>query len=99
MITDKPLKRQDIVCRKIGDEAVLYNSETRLVHVINHSAEEVWQLCDGRHGIDDIEEALRWEYDIEEKDHVSKDIESILEDFKKCGLLEEADKGGSDEKE
>ena len=84
---DKPSKREDVVFRKIGDETVLYNTETRLVHILNSTAERVWQLCDGRHDIAQIEEGLGQEFIIEDEVPVRKDIESILTEFKKSKLL------------
>jgi len=83
----KPLKRKDVVCRKIGEDTVLYNAETRLVHIINSSAEKVWQLCDGKNDIDKIKKEIEAEYAVKEKDHVLKDIKNILADFKKHNLI------------
>lgn len=89
MRRNNPSKREDIVFRKIGDETVLYSTETRLVHILNSTAERVWQLCDGRHNIAKIEEGLGQEFIIEDEDHVRKDIESILTEFEKNKLLKE----------
>ena len=89
MPINKPLKRQDIICRKIGDEAVLYNTETRLVNVITPSAEKVWQLCDGNHDLDEIKESLERENMVQEEDSIEQDIENILAEFKKYNLIQE----------
>lgn len=89
MCNDKPSKREDIVFRKIGDEAVLYNTETRLVHILNLTAERVWGLCDGKHNIAEIKDGLRQEFIVEDKDPIHEDIESILSEFKKHSLLEQ----------
>jgi len=88
MRNNKPSKREEIIFRKIGDETVLYSTETRLVHILNSTAEKVWQLCDARHNIAQIKEGLRQEFIVEDEDPVHKDIESILTEFKKNNLLE-----------
>ena len=87
MCNNNPSKREDIVFRKIGDETVLYNTETRLVHILNSTAERVWELCDGKHDIAEIKDGLRQEFVIEDEDPVHKDTESILTEFKKNNLL------------
>lgn len=42
-----PRGRQDVVFRPLVDEWVLYDPETRQLHVLNHTAALVWSLCDG----------------------------------------------------
>lgn len=42
-----PRGRDDVVFRALVDEWVLYDPDTRQLHVLNHTAALVWSLCDG----------------------------------------------------
>ena len=89
-LSDKPRRRDLVVCRKMGDETVLHDSETGAIHALNPNAYLVWDLCDGEHGLADMEKALRDHFSISETDKVSEDIRDVIERFSREGLLEDA---------
>lgn len=89
MVTGRrPLRKPHVVSKKLGQETVLYDQETRAIHVLNPSALLVWELCDGRHGPEEIEQRLRAEFQAEEKAGVLEDVRGIIERFDSEGLLE-----------
>ena len=85
---DKPVRKPSVISRKLGGETVLYDQETRAIHVLNPTAILVWDLCDGKHGLEEIERTLRAEFRAEEKAGVRDDVVRIIERFRAEGLLE-----------
>ena len=51
-----PVKRGSVLRRDMGDETVLYDSKTGAVHALNPTASLVWDLCDGEHSLEAMEE-------------------------------------------
>jgi PqqD family protein of HPr-rel-A system len=83
----KPLRRNDIISRKVGDEWIVYDSENGSVHVLNGAAEFVLRLCDGSHSLSEIEMQIQDVYDISEGTLVRKDLEEIYHTFTKLGVI------------
>ena len=87
MRTKGPLRKEGILSRKLGDEWMLYDRESGVVHVINATAESVWDLCDGNHGPDEIVTSLRDSFAVPDGTPVRKDIDEILQALFDQGLL------------
>jgi hypothetical protein len=85
---DRPTRKPSVISKKLGQETVLYDQETRAIHVLNPTGILVWELCDGRHGPEEIEQALRAEFQAEEKAGILEDVRCIIERFHAEGLLE-----------
>lgn len=88
MDTRKPLRKSDIVSQKIGDECMLYDPSTGSMHVINSTAEFVFNLCDGTKNLGEIEHLMQKTHQISEKHHVRKDLEAILKSFSDLGIIQ-----------
>jgi len=43
-----PTARADVTLQRVGREAILHDSQNGQAHVINGSAAQLWELCDGR---------------------------------------------------
>ena len=43
----RPHSREDVVFRALVDEWVLFDPMTHNLHVLNHTAALIWNLCDG----------------------------------------------------
>jgi PqqD family protein of HPr-rel-A system len=84
----KPVRKQSVLRGTKGDETVLYNEESGAIHVLNPTALLIWNLCDGEHSLEDIEKAIRAEFSVGAEHPVSEDIQEVLENFSKEGLLE-----------
>ena len=83
-----PLRKEGILSRKLGDEWMLYDPESGVVHIINATAESVWDLCDGLHGPDEIATSLRDTFEVPDGTPVRKEIDEIIEAFFDKGLLQ-----------
>ena len=83
-----PKSRNGLVCKKLGDEAMLYDPSNDNVHVLNITSLFIWELLDGRHTLKDIEAKMRENFSISSEISVLKDVSSALEDFRGKGLLE-----------
>jgi hypothetical protein len=80
-------RRADIVFEALGDEAVLYDSDGKRIHVLNATAKLIWELCDGAHALEDIELQLRSSFSGLEGRDVLGDIRAVLDTFMAKGLL------------
>lgn len=87
--TQKPLKKEKIVIRDIGDEAVLYNRQTKAIHVLNKTSFLVWEFCDGKHSFEMIEKKIMDKFEVSNAQEVKGDIRDIITKFSELGLIEE----------
>jgi|GEM_PF-554568 len=89
-----PCRKGSIVARDLDGEAILYNPETRQVHILNKAALLVWQLCDGQHSIGDMVAAIAdlYSLSVEEREReaisIEQDIQGIIHDFEIQGMIE-----------
>jgi len=88
MTENKPLRKKSVLCKRMGQETVLYAKETEAIHVLNPTALLVWDLCDGEHSVEDMEKAIRNEFSVSEEGTISQDIQGVIDRFFKEGLLE-----------
>ena len=84
----KPLRKDGILTRKMGDEWMLYDSEKGDIHVINSTAEFVWRMCDGSHSIEQIKLQTQETYDVPDGVTINEDIEAIIKNFGDLGVLQ-----------
>ena len=84
----RPLRRTDITAKDIGDETLLYSAEEEAIHVLNPTAKLIWELCDGEHSLEEMDQALRASFAVPEEHNVARDIRRTLEVFASKGLLE-----------
>ena len=83
-----PVKRGSVLRRDMGDETVLYDSKTGAVHALNPTASLVWDLCDGEHSLEAMEEILRGQFSVSESETITEDIRKVIDRFTNEGLLE-----------
>ncbi len=85
-MSENPIRRSEIMERKVGDEHMLYDTLGRRVHVLNPTAYLLWNRCDGDHSLDEIiAEAASATGAPEEQ--VRADIEECLDSFRNLSLL------------
>ncbi|MCF6158277.1 MAG: PqqD family protein [wastewater metagenome] len=89
MNTIKPVRKEGVFTQDIGREALLYGVRGKAFHVINSTARLIWELCDGEHTIEDMEQAVRENFLISKGHDVIGDIRRTLRFFSSKGLLEE----------
>jgi hypothetical protein len=84
----KPNRNHGITLQDIGKEMILYRKEDKAIHVLNQTARVIWDLCDGLHSLDDIEQALRERFTIPDHHDVAGDVQRTLATFQEKGLLQ-----------
>jgi hypothetical protein len=87
MDTRKPLRKDGIMSRQLGNEWILYDTASGAVHVVNSMAEFVWRMCDGSHNLVDIENGVCNAHVVPEGRNVSKDLEDIIRKFADLGVI------------
>jgi len=88
MSIDKPLHKSNLLLKDLGGEFLIYSAEHKEIHVINPTAQLIWDLCDGTHTIDDIAQELHAHFSVPPERDVSADIHNALNIFKSKDLLE-----------
>ncbi len=83
----RPLRKEGIVCQKVGDEWILFDPEQGSIHVINTVAEFVWRMCDGRHSIAEMERQIGDAYEVPAGSDVRADVQSVIQDLVQRGML------------
>ncbi len=82
-----PRINEDIVVQELGDEVLLLNSRDGDVHILNETAYIVWNLCDGRHTLSDIQKNLMNWFPEMIKHTVDEDVQHVVNDFKDKSLI------------
>ena len=91
-----PIRKPSVVTREIENECILYDPDGKLVHIVNATARDVWNLCDGRHTLEAIALKLYEEYDVE-MSVLKKDVQKIISDLERIGLLSFSSESGTEQ--
>lgn len=83
----RPARRTGISIQRIGDEAVLHDSERQLAHVVNHSAAWIWERIDGTNTTEQIAAQLAEQFGVS-MDVARNDVRSVTASFRQLQLLE-----------
>lgn len=87
METTKPVRKPEITVKDIGGETLLHSPDGKAIHVLNPTAQLIWEMCDGEHTHSDMEQTLRNRFVIPDEYDVLSDIRRTLETFATNGLL------------
>jgi Coenzyme PQQ synthesis protein D (PqqD) len=87
MSSKGPLRKEGVLSRQLGEEWILYDQENSVVHIINATAEHVWDLCDGNHDRDEIAKCLQDAYLVSAGTALGSDVDTIIQEFSAHGLL------------
>ena len=82
-----PTPNKDVSLQRVGQEAILHDRCNGRAHVINESAAQIWELCDGRNTLDQIVSAFAAAYALPAAD-VRADVQYILAKFHELRVLE-----------
>jgi hypothetical protein len=82
-----PIPSKDVSLQRVGNEAILHDRRNGRAHVINESAAQIWDLCDGQNTLDQIVAAFATTYQLPAPD-VREDVHYILTRFHELRLLE-----------
>lgn len=84
----RPAARPDVVFRAMAREWVIYDPDTRKLHVLNLTAALVWSFCDGSHDREEITRSVRETLeDPPDEETVRTDVAEALDTFRQEGLL------------
>lgn len=87
--SEKPKSREDAVFRSLGQEWVIYDPRTQLLHVLNTTAALVWSFSDGTRSPEGIaDELVDVLTDLPDPELVVDEVRGVLEGFRQQGLLE-----------
>lgn len=83
-----------MVFRMIEDETILVPIRNNVgdlqnIYILNEVGAKVWELLDGKRGIEKISNIISSEYDIITKE-VERDISEFIEDLKSIGAIKVA---------
>ena len=82
----KPLWRDDLQVRQVGDELVILDRRSGLIHQLNGTARYIWNRCDGNAGVEEIASSLAEEYGLI-WECSRQDVEAAIGKFGELGLL------------
>ena len=88
MELSKPLRVSNIIVQEAGTELVLSSIEGKAIHVLNPTARFIWNLCDGQHTLEAIEQSVRASFAVSENHDVRGDIQRTLKELADKGMLE-----------
>ena len=82
-------KREDIKTWEVEGEAVLYDPNSGMGHILNPTALRIWALCDGQNTTGDIAQTLAGEFP-NHQDEIRRDVEAVVTQLSELGLAEAA---------
>jgi hypothetical protein len=86
----RPTKCQEVLELDTGDELILYNHDSTLVHHLNPSAGLVWRRCDGEASVREIAGHIAADHGLRGPD-VLRQVAAVIAEFDALGLVEDAD--------
>lgn len=81
------MRRADILIEASNNEAMLYHPESDELHVLNPTAQLIWDLCDGEHSLPEIAEAVRAQFMVVADVDIQADVEQTVADFQSKNLV------------
>jgi hypothetical protein len=73
--------------RMLGDEAIAVNFQNAFFYHLDEVGSFIWNLCDGRHTVRQISDALVEEYEVEPGE-AARDCLEFIQELVDQGLLE-----------
>jgi hypothetical protein len=83
----KPKQVPNLEISVAGDETLVHDQSNGKVHVLNATAGKVLALCDGTRTVAEISVGVANAFMVD-TERVRPDVESIVTDFTKLGLLQ-----------
>jgi len=90
MIAIRLTQAEDIIWRRIEDETVVIKDDGLATHVMNKTAAFIWEMCDGKSGIDEITESLCERFDVSFQE-ARTDVREIIEKLTQLGLIDQVE--------
>jgi len=80
------MRRDEVYCHELDDEAVLYDDAGNTTIRLNRTAYALWQCCDGRTTPTDMARALSRTFDVSD-DTARVDVAGFIAEMTENGLL------------
>lgn len=87
MQNSMPKRRDDILTQESGDEIMLYDPTADELHILNPTAQLIWELCDGTHSVEQITAEVRGKFTVAADIDVAGDVAQTLSEFANKKLL------------
>jgi hypothetical protein len=97
---DKPQRKEGFRTKELGNETLLYQPNGKAIHVLNPTALRIWELCDGQHTAQEMQQVIRAEFQLPAHEagsqpvpqaDIAADIACSLQMFFEAGLLEQSE--------
>jgi len=82
---------ENVIWRRIGDDVVVIKDDGQSIHVLNKTAASIWEMCDGKCGINEITTRLCERFDVSFEDAYA-DVKEILEKLIQTGIMNQIEK-------
>ena len=77
---------KNVIWRRIGDDIVVIKDGGLSTHVLNKTAAFIWEMCDGKYGIDEITSKICEHYEVSfEEAHA--DVNETVKILTKASVL------------
>ena len=84
----RPRRQEQIIAQKGSQEVLLFNMDDGSYYALNEVGNRIWELCDGRHGMEEMVCVLAKEYNAP-AEMIEADIREVLEDLRTRNLVVE----------
>jgi hypothetical protein len=86
MMVNRVTQAEDVIWRRIGDDIVVIKDDGLSTHVLNKTAAFIWEMCDGKCGIDEIATHLCERFDVSFEEACT-DVREITEKLTQAGIM------------
>jgi hypothetical protein len=81
------VRGRDVVHKVLDSRGVLLNLESGTYYTLNRTGTFVWSLMDGKRDVQGLVEALTEQFQVE-RGAASRDVEALISDLEREGLVE-----------
>lgn len=85
-----------VVFQRVSDGAILLSTAEEVYYGLNEVGAQVWERLSDEEGLEEIIEALRERYPDVDAERIRSDVEEVVEELTREGLVEWADSCGED---
>jgi hypothetical protein len=85
-MADYPRTVDSLTRSEMEDGLSIHHPESDRVHFLNHTGAVIFELCNGRHSIDEIIQLVQTAFDLEEPPE--NEVRSLLANAVEAGLIE-----------
>ncbi len=81
-----PRKAADLEIRTVGEEVLVHHPSTQKVHILNRTAGQILEMCNGETSEESIVSTICAETGAD-KEAVTRDVAAMVAEFLKLGLV------------